>query len=599
MSELRHHNVLPTYRSLVNPSITYDYQTHRVIHLSPLDIKNIIARFQTIQLQKPKSAFQMKYRSLLSDVSMKAQILSRKVLNLKSGQQSRFSNLSKVDLGCRSFKDLPTEIQILIFDYVDDPESLRTCLYVSKKFYELAKPLLFASVSFTSTYRFAQFITCLRHNSALGPLVMDVDLSKIQPGNADVEENLQTPTYSSLQNTNTDDLGVYLSQVFAGWRDWKFKTNPCVLHPVAIPLSKCGTNNSTFTSGSNGSKRIKLTKYFKRRRSQTNVTIQNPQPVPSSTTSFEQNSVQKSTHPKINRFLLDYASSRDIPIGYLIHLINLCPNLRSLNLENLSISPDYRVKRAFQSRYQTYDILNNFPKDMLKIVDSMAPSNQGENPYTHRPGSRNGFTDIASSASSVFSFNAFQNPVPKYNSLLPPLHIVTPDLHYAKKGDGQVFLSDLSLKSMNPLHLEIVHHREIFRSLQKHKSNLCYLNMSSMIWLNLKLVRDFLSEMLALDLKRKMVDGKEVFTFKGKVFKVGESLVEDETRVTNSSRLVIDFRNSGMIKNLPWAQIIDTGARSGQKYVYRIMNNELVSAEDENIIRERNRRGRVGENYFS
>ncbi|KAM9907973.1 hypothetical protein OXX79_000670 [Metschnikowia pulcherrima] len=599
MSELHHRNFLPPYRSLVNPNVTYDYQTHREIHLGPHEIKKLISKFQSTQSQKPKSAFQMKYRSLLGDVSLKASILSRKVSTLKQGAQS-LQTPSPTQNRCKSIEQLPVEIQIMILTYVDDTESYKSCLFTSKKLYELTKPFLLRSVSFTSTYRFAQFITYLRLDPSTGSYVLKVDLSNLQPGNANVELALEDSFYADTSQSNPHEVAAYLSQVLAGWRDWKYKNNLYALHPVAIPLSKSCTNLPSISHHQNQSKRIKLSKYFKRRKSQSNVVAHNSPP---KKTLVSQNETSaSSSHPRINRFLVNYASSRDLPVGYVVHLINLCPNLASLNLQNVVLSTDYRIKRTFQSRYQTYDLMNNYHKDVLRIVESMSPGQHEKNSQDFNPTFKSSFADITSSASSVFSIGTFSKPVRKYNSLLPPVNLVSPELHYASRGDGVSFLSDLSLKAINTAHLEIVNQNEIFRCLQKRQSTLTDLNMSSMIWINLKLVREFLYTVLAADIKKEFVDGREVSMYKGKMFDVGESISEGDKRPDSaggSRGYTFDFRNSGMNKNLPWAQKIDTNTRQGERLVYRILNNELVSELEESVIRERRRRGRVGENYFS
>ncbi|OBA19822.1 hypothetical protein METBIDRAFT_45630 [Metschnikowia bicuspidata var. bicuspidata NRRL YB-4993] len=586
MTEIRKHDSLPPYRSLVNPSLTYDYQTHRVIHLSPLEIKDIVARFQSTQLQKPKTALQMKYRSLLSDVSMKALRITRKVLSLKNGHlhmgapPGRASGRTNL-----TFQLLPPEILVTIFTYVDDRDSYRNCLYTSKSFYQLAKPFVYRHVCFTSTYRYAQFITCLRLNSALGSFVLDVDLSQLRAGNAD----------------NSEDINAYLSQVLAGWRDWKFKTNLYALHHVAVPMSKSCTNLVSAARSQNGTKHTKLSRYFKRRKSQSNVNVPDVSTLKLNTTSRQTTPGAARPHPTMNRFLLNHASSKDLPVGYILHLINLCPNLASLNLASLSLSTDYRVKRAFQSRYQSYDLMNNYSKDMLKIVESLGPSTLSTDHPAHQSILKSSLAGITSSASSIFSFGTFNTPVPKYNSLLPPVNLVAPDIQYGNKGDGRVFLSDLSLKSINTSHLEMIQQKEVFQCLQKRQPTLHYLNMSSMIWVNLKLIQEYLTTVFGSDLREVNIDGKKITLFRGKKYEVGEVIVDGDARDGESKSFrnkIIDIRNSGMNKNLPWAQIINTGTRVGERLVYRILNNELVSVDEENSARERNRRGRVGENYL-
>lgn len=565
MLELEYNKYLPPYRLLLNPSVTYDYQTHRSIQLSPLDIKNIIAKFKQNQLQTVKTPFQMKYRSLLSDVSIKASLLSRKVSGLRLLLAS--IALAPPNRRCRSFKQLPIEIQLTIFTYIDDHHAYRNCLYVCKRFYQLAKPFLLRSVSFTSSYRFAQFLTCLRLNLALGSFVLEIDLSDLKPGNweADLDE---------LANMDLDDSDP---DVIAGWRDWKFKNNLYALHPVAIPLTRSLSNVAANTQSP---KRAKLSKYFKRRKSSTQIPQKEPEP------HTHQHGPQHG-HPRANRFLLNYAASRDVPVGYILHLINLCPNLQSLNLANLSLSTDYRVAPAVRSKYQVYDLMNNYHKDMLSIVESLAPEASLREIKMSSTGMRTSIAD--SSVSSVFSFS---KPVRKYNSLLPP--IPTADI-YTSRGDGQLFLSDLNLKSINTNYLEIISQSEIFDCLKKRGEALAYLNMSSVIWINVKLVRDYLNTVLAADILQQIINGRERLLYKNEYYELGELI---EAGPPRKNGFVLDLSNSGMNKNLPWAQSIDSRCNTGRKLIHHILNDELVSRTQEYLITQRIRRGRVGENYF-
>ncbi|SCU88118.1 LAFA_0E10836g1_1 [Lachancea sp. 'fantastica'] len=48
-------------------------------------------------------------------------------------------------------------------------------------------------------------------------------------------------------------------------------------------------------------------------------------------------------HPMTNKFFLKYALSKDIPLGYLFHIVNHCPNMDSMNLADLKISTDFQL----------------------------------------------------------------------------------------------------------------------------------------------------------------------------------------------------------------------------------------------------------------
>lgn len=553
MPELEFNNYLPPYRSLLNPSVTYDYQKHRQIQVSPLDIKLLLSKFQIMQLPAQSTQFKMKYRSLLLDVSIKASLLSRKVLTLKQPLIRLFATRSRTT----SFFHLPLEVQLLVFRYVDDPEAYRRNMLVCKLFYQLLKPFLYRLVSFTSTYRFAQFIAILRLNPQLASFVIDVDLLNLKPGN--YEALLAHDNREDDDQDIDNDAALFL----ACWRDWKFQRNLYVLH--STPQSHIRSAVPAHTP--NARKRMKLANYFKRRKSQSNVTerqVPHPRVV---------HHHGPPTHPKANRVLLSYASSRDVPVGYVLHLINMCSNLQSLNIANLSLSSDYRVVPIHHFRYQPYDLVNNYHKDLKTIVNSLAPR-VNEQTRSTPTFSSSPLAGLASSASSVFSIPSFSAPAPKYNSLLPPIKT---DKQYLNHCDGNLFLSDLTLKSINTTHLQTVLHREIFSALAAKETRLQSMIMTSVIWIDAKLVREYL--ILALKDNIRMTGGHWVYSADDKPF-------------------VLDLTDSGMERNLPWARRFDTTER-GQKLIENMLNDQLLTDLEESAIAERNRRGAMGQNFFS
>ncbi|SGZ57233.1 CIC11C00000003810 [Sungouiella intermedia] len=622
--DVEYHKYLPSYRSLLTPNAQYDYKTHQVVQLSQLDLKNIISRFQL--KQSSSLTIKMKYKSLLSDVSRKALILSMKMQSsLQNHSMSQQQNTLKATQAlwnrCKHFSQLPTEIQIHIFTFVDDHEAYRNCLLTSKRFYQLSKPFLYRSIRFTSTYRFAQFITCIRINSALGCYVYEVDLSQLKPGNWELEMNAE----EGNDAMESDDLFENPASILAGWRDWKFKNNPLyALHPAAaIPLTKAISNSSL--NSNHAPKTAKLTRYFKKRRrssgsvsyAQVNHHTNHPT---NHNTHANTNAIHNSSaisnnwhthanapHPNINKFLMNYSSSKDVPVGYVLHLINLCPNLERLNFGNLSLSSDYRIVQPMAHKYQSYDVMNNYHKDLFKVIDSISPKSMDSSipPFNEEFLSWSKDNRFESSASSVFSINTFSKPIRKYNSLLPPLPKSVVDFLYLSKGDGRVYLSDLNLKSITNMHLEVVNESEVFQCLSLRSERLQNVNLSSMISINMKMVREFLVKMLMADLEHKNIDGRELLLFCGKYFEVGEPISnkEDSRKVAlgprRSGLKVLDLTDSGMYKNLQWAQKIDTDTYEGQKLIHRIINEELISSFEEYVIRERIRRGRIGENYFS
>ena len=58
---------------------------------------------------------------------------------------------------------------------------------------------------------------------------------------------------------------------------------------------------------------------------------------------FEKSSRKISKLPYTNKFLLKYAHLHDLPMGYVLHLLTLCTNLKHLNLSNVTISSDFEI----------------------------------------------------------------------------------------------------------------------------------------------------------------------------------------------------------------------------------------------------------------
>lgn len=56
------------------------------------------------------------------------------------------------------------------------------------------------------------------------------------------------------------------------------------------------------------------------------------------------------SHPKMNTLLKQYTFSKDIPAGFIIHIITECYNLEEINFNNITVSTDYELRD-----YETFD----------------------------------------------------------------------------------------------------------------------------------------------------------------------------------------------------------------------------------------------------
>lgn len=61
------------------------------------------------------------------------------------------------------------------------------------------------------------------------------------------------------------------------------------------------------------------------------------------TVKFDVSPPFKTCHPYANKFLLKYAPYRDLPMGYILHLLKLCPNITKLDLSHLVFCPDFEI----------------------------------------------------------------------------------------------------------------------------------------------------------------------------------------------------------------------------------------------------------------
>ncbi|CCG20936.1 hypothetical protein CORT_0A05490 [Candida orthopsilosis Co 90-125] len=645
--------------------------------------------YQNNQDVSTSTTFKMKYKSLLNDVgrSISMRLSNNSLLgnsiqssssnsidnNHNNGIVSRSSTILSSSVKRKSqptitnIKQMPEEILDYIFYLVDCKSDYANCLHTCKLFYHMAKPYFYENLSFTSTYRFAQFISYLRLNASVGHYVKLIDLSGIKPGyDEDAEENNdQEEEVVEAINEEGETIPLNSREVsqlskkkaLAGWRDWKFKNNPLyTVHPYpAGHLTKIASNSqfSISSNRSNSSQKSSSTKrftkpfkYFKtRKRSRSFSGNLNSRKAPKLETLNLNNrqgggsSPMSNPHPLINKFLLNYSTSKDVPIGYVLHLINLCPNVCSLNLGGLSLSTDYEISRSSMCKYQTFDLMNNYPKNLLHKIDNSMKSDELDdvssidasllyNRYPENRFSRNLFKSNqtnTSTASSIYSVTTFSKPIRKYNSLLPPLPPTLADISYVKKGDRRVYLSDLNLKSINNAYLRKIDEREVLLAIsrihgkQVHPykmqqipglieedvaGNLRYINLSSMIWLNRDLIEKFLKRLLvkrSFDLASYGYCGPDEFDDDSDLdFDSDLESVDDQHNpIAYKQDLVIDLSNSGMYKNLLWAKRIDLNTMEGCKLADKIIRNELLTPHEEFMRRERIRRGRIGENYLA
>ncbi len=103
----------------------------------------------------------------------------------------------------------PPEILDKVFDWCDQIDVVNL-LHVCKYINLVACRHLYYNPQFTSTYRFAQFVSVISENPDYAQFVHVLDLSRLQPG--------------LPENDDADEIAD--QPALAGWREWKYRTDP-------------------------------------------------------------------------------------------------------------------------------------------------------------------------------------------------------------------------------------------------------------------------------------------------------------------------------------------------------------------------------------
>ncbi|CAM9023741.1 unnamed protein product [Wickerhamomyces anomalus] len=195
------------------------------------------------------------YRSLISPDNKVKRFLNRldadsfSIFSLKSSSHS---------FQLATIKDLPLEILKLVLSYVDDYKTLVRCLYVNKQFYKSSKFIVYESPFLTSTYRVAQLITTLRQHPENGELIKDLNLSRLEPGTLQsIEDGHDQPSpldndTDSVNTENEDSFPNNLEYAHASWRDWKYRGDPLygssMLNSYNLSKSKSSTSVNSLST---------------------------------------------------------------------------------------------------------------------------------------------------------------------------------------------------------------------------------------------------------------------------------------------------------------------------------------------------------------
>ncbi|CCD24203.1 Cos111p NDAI_0C05440 [Naumovozyma dairenensis CBS 421] len=667
-----------------------------------------------------KSKIKRKYKSLLSSSSKKLMnkiydhhpssdtfsIFSNKTSHSQRSHSTTHNDFSSKPIATVNFNiadtplatinELPVEIITHIISNINDNQiSVVKCLYVSKKFYEAAKVVLYENPFFTSTYRVAQFVTSLRLNTENGHYVKNLDLSQLKSGiitqgnnqdkfsnsvhtateertNANTSNNNTASNASLDPNTTNTNNEITQDIAYASWRDWRHRNDPLYSAPLlnSYNLKRVNSRSSSIHStSSNGNTSTVSSKNSRsRHRSNSSVssftssimsslqnsTITQPNPTnnnspltsiqrmrsasnvndnsidpirvqrtisnnsakdPNSvsnniswfrmrlgsrqkkelvrsrknsvisstinemddkkqtksiletnnnTTSNNNNNKSKENitspspnlqlkvkieepfktrHPYTNKFLLKYAPYRDLPLGYILHLLKSCPNLTGLNLSNLVLFTDFQLvtdpKKKTKRRQSSSllllptveeGILNHKERDLetVYMTDSSKNYEYYENLMNQKNERRSSMFTNSSNPSQWMRSHSTVN----WND--NPLPIDGQTKLREEYKNNNLINNDIQLRKLNPCEIfEIITTRNVERNNQLKR-----IKMDGVVWCRQYMIKYFILN-----------------TFDNLEF----ALINDTKRTkisnqaTSNPSFDFSFTKSGLNRNFAWA----------------------------------------------
>lgn len=323
----------------------------------------ISKHFQTANTNTKKSVEIKKVKSLGNGKKKLKEFITS--LNL-----SRPSSVTESDkIMCKEYTDdvkrqlFSNDIVLSkIFSHFDAQKDNRILLnnyiFLNKQICKIITPIIYKKCYIESTYMLALFLSTIRgdimkenDSKGLCDLVEVVDLSVIKSG-------------SELFRIYCARLGIPLKEPLddmslATWRDWRMKDSQIygrnileMQHQMRKrTISTTSVVTLNMSKPLNPKKKVKLEnhitnniekiidRFLIRKRKKINKTSGSIGEIKGIIK--PNNQLSKIKHPLINIHLKKYKDNRDVPIGYIIHILKYFKNLKVLNLDHLSISEDF------------------------------------------------------------------------------------------------------------------------------------------------------------------------------------------------------------------------------------------------------------------
>ena len=234
-------------------------------------------------------------------------------------------------------------------------------------------------------------------------------------------------------------------------------------------------------------------------------------------------------HPYANKFLLKYAPYKDLPLGYILHMLNSCPNLVELNLSNLVICSDFKlINQRTERRRMTSSLLpavqessiSAGPERDLEVV-YMTDSGKGYEYYESLNKKHSRSSSLGNNPSSWIGGQSNWIDYP------PPIDAQTKTREEHRRNNTLNQNKNVVLKKLNPF--------EIFKMISNRNeekggySALTKVKMNDIVWCRQYMVKYFVMRTFRQHLSYKSMDNNSY------------------------ERLIFSFRDSGLDRNFSWA----------------------------------------------
>ena len=285
----------------------------------------------------------------------------------------------------------------------------------------------------------------------------------------------------------------------------------------------------------------------------------------------------KTNHPYTNKFLLKYASCRDLPLGYILHILNHCPNLVELDLSNLTICDDFRVvnKSKHHKRLTSLilpsveesTVMTNSEENRLEVVYATDSSkNYGQNKVIvsrnvngkfrriSRHGQRTLSTgDVNDSSSgnrppSLISSNSVNSIFDEFTGKGPDYWLVKPvcnrsdyplpidsqteehSIGDSRRNNSRNSNDDVELYKLNPV--------EIFEIICTKLEQLTKVRMDGAIW-----CRQYMIKYFILSIFKRIID-----------YDINNNRKKYSIDMSKGNNVMnLSFLKAGMNRNFPWS----------------------------------------------